>query len=278
MTSRIVSDAPDSQATRPLGLSVVIIAKNESARIRRCLESVRWATEIVVVDQCSTDGTADVCREYGARVVVRDMRAGFGEQKNFALAQASQPWILSLDADEEVTPALRAEIARAVADPGPYVAYRAPRLTSYLGRFIRHCGWYPRPVLRLVRRDHGRFTDALVHEELVADGPVGELGADLLHWSYDSLADHLRKLDLYTGLDAEMLVRRGVRVTWWRVAAKPALVFLRKYVVQRGFLEGREGLILSAMAAFAVFVTHVRAWERAAGPIERAMPETRDAR
>jgi glycosyltransferase involved in cell wall biosynthesis len=248
-------------AERPT-IAVVLITRNEARRIRRCLESVRWADEIVVVDQHSDDGTATICRELGARVVTREMTAGFGEQKNFALAQARAEWILSLDADEEVTAALREAIEMAVATPGDRVGFRMPRLTSYLGRFIRHCGWYPSPVLRLVRRGHGRFTDALVHEELVVGGPVGDLPADLLHHSYDALVEHVRKLVLYTGYDARMLERRGARLgplsAFWWLALKPPAVFVRKYVVQRGFLEGWHGFVLSAMAALAVLVNAVR--------------------
>jgi glycosyltransferase involved in cell wall biosynthesis len=240
------------------GLSVVLITRNEAARIRRCLDSVRWADEIVVVDQHSADATAAICREYGARVIARDMTAGFGEQKNFALAQATQPWVLSLDADEEVTPALRREIEAALAEPGAFVGFRMPRLTSYLGRFIRHCGWYPRPVLRLFARGRARFTDALVHEEVVVDGPVGDLTADLLHRSYDSLAEHVRKLLLYTAYDARMLERRGARAGLWGLAVKPPATFVRKYVVQAGFREGWHGFVLSAMAALVVLVNHVR--------------------
>jgi glycosyltransferase involved in cell wall biosynthesis len=244
------------------GLSVVLITRNEASRIRRCLDSVRWADEIVVVDQHSHDDTAAICREYGARVIARAMAAGFGEQKNFAIAQATRPWILSLDADEEVTPALRGALEAAMAAPGACVAFRMPRLTSYLGRFIRHCGWYPSPVLRLFQRGHGRFTDALVHEEVVADGPVGDLSADLLHHSYDRLADHVRKLLVYTAYDARMLQGRGVRLgglaAWWQLALKPPAAFLRKFVLQRGFREGWHGFVLSAMAALVVLVNAVR--------------------
>src|SRR5207245_427872 len=174
---------PAKARPRAGGGALVRGARNEAARIRRCLESVRWADEIVVVDQHSADGTPAICREYGARVVTRDMLAGFGDQKNFALAQATQPWILSLDADEEVTPALRREIETAVASPGEHAGFRMPRLTSYLGRFIRHCGWYPSPVLRLARPGPPRFTEALVHEEPLVNGPVGDLGVDLLRRS-----------------------------------------------------------------------------------------------
>ncbi len=252
------------------GLSVVLITRNEAARIRRCLDSVRWAGELVVVDQHSTDGTPAICAGYGARVFSREMVLGFGEQKNFALSQATRPWVLSLDADEVVTPALRRAIEAAIADPGDVVGFRMPRLTSYLGRFIYHCGWYPSPVLRLVRRGCGRFTDALAHEEFVADGPIGDLREDLLHYSYDTFGDHLRKLDLYTSYDSRMLARRGVRVTavsaWRFFLAKPLLVFLRKYVWQRGFLEGTHGLILCAMAAFVVLVNYVKLWEAEAAP------------
>jgi glycosyltransferase involved in cell wall biosynthesis len=244
------------------GLSVVIITRNEAHRIGRCLDSVRWADEIIVVDQHSTDGTTDLCRQVGAKVFSREMTAGFGEQKNFAIAQASQPWILSLDADEVVTRELCGAILHAIAEPSDLAGYRVRRLTNYLNRFIRHCGWYPNPVLRLFRKGAARFTDAFVHEELVVDGPVGELSGDLLHYSYDSLEEHIRKLNLYTTYDAQMLARRGVRVTPWRVPwyfiAKPLAVFLRKYLLQMGFREGWRGLVLCGMAAFVVFVNYAK--------------------
>jgi glycosyltransferase involved in cell wall biosynthesis len=247
-------------------LSVIVITRNEAARIGRCLDGVRWAEELVVVDDASTDATAEICRAHGARVIVRPMREGFGEQKAFALAQARQPWVLSIDADEVVTPALRGEIEAALADSGRYVGYRIPRLTDYLGRPIRHCGWYPLPVVRLFRRDRARFSSALVHEEVLVDGPVGILKSDLLHWSYDSLAVHAAKTRLYSGLEARMLEREGVRLgglaTWWLLVLRPAWVFARKFVVQRGWREGWHGLVLSALAAFGVFVANVRLAER----------------
>lgn len=246
-------------------LSVVLITRNEARRIRRCLDSVPWAKELVVVDQHSSDGTGEICREYGATLLLREMTAGFGEQKQFAITQATCPWILSLDADEVVTPALRRAIEAAIRDPSPYVGFKIPRLTSYLGRFIRHCGWYPSPVLRLFRRGHARFTDALVHEEAVVDGPVGELREDLLHYSYDTLSDHLQKLDVYTTYDALMLARRGICVTpmnaCWFLVGKPLVVFLRKYIWQQGFREGYHGLVLSGMAAFVTFVNYAKLWE-----------------
>ena len=246
-------------------VSVVMIVKNEAGRIRACLDSVRWAAELVVVDGGSLDGTPEICREYRARVFSREMAAGFGEQKNFAVAQATRPWILSLDADEVVTDPLRREIEDVVGRADACDGYRMPRLTWFLGRPIRRCGWYPAPVLRLFRRGRGRFNDALVHEEVIVDGRMGDLGADLLHHSYESIADHLRKLDLYAGLDARMLARRGVRLTArsapWLLVVKPFLAFVRRYVAQRGVLEGRHGLVLCASAAFVVFVNAVKLWE-----------------
>jgi glycosyltransferase involved in cell wall biosynthesis len=244
-------------AERP-EISVVLVTRNEAARIRRCLDSVRWADEIVVVDRHSRDATAAICREYGARVIEGDVAAGLGEQKAFALGQATRPWILSLDADEEVTPALRRAIEAAVAAPGACEGFRMPRLTSYLGRFIRHCGWYPSPVLRLVRRGLARFTGAEVQAEIVVDGPVGDLREDLLHHGHDSLADHVRNLLVDTAYDARMLRRRGVRRGRWRAALEPPVIFVRTYVLQHGYRDGWHGFVLSAMAALAAFVTGVR--------------------
>ena len=207
-----------------------------------------------------------IARASGARVIVRPMRDGFGEQKAFALAQARQPWVLSVDADEVVTPALRSEIEAALAASSPCVGYRIPRLTSYLGRPIRHCGWYPLPVLRLFLRDRALFTDALVHEEVLVDGPVGDLHADLLHASYDSLAVHAAKTRLYSGYEARMLERRSVRAgrlrSWWLLVLRPTWIFVRKYLGQGGWREGWHGLVLCALAAFGVFVANVRLAER----------------
>ena len=247
-------------------LSVIVITRNEAARIRRCLDGVRGAEELVVVDDARADATAEICRASGARVIVRPMPDGFGEQKAFALAQARQPWVLSVDADEVVTPALRQEIEAALADPGDHVGFRIPRLTDYLGRPIRHCGWYPRPVLRLFRRDRARFSDALVHEEVLVDGPEGDLRTDLLHWSYDSLAVHAAKTRLYSGLEARILERGGVRpgglATWWLLVVRPAWIFVRKYLLQRGWREGWHGVVLSVLTSFGVFVANVRLAER----------------
>jgi len=246
-------------------LSVIVITRNEAARIGRCLEALRWADELVVVDDDSSDATAEIAREHGARVIVRPMREGFGEQKAFALGQARHPWVLSIDADEVVTPALRGEIEAVLAAPGDHAGYRMPRLTYYLGRPIRHCGWYPLPVLRLFRRDRARFTEALVHEEVRVDGPVGDLHADLVHWSYDSLVVHAAKMRLYTGYQARMLERGGVHpdgpTRWWLLVLRPAAVFARKYVGQRGWREGWHGLVLCALAAFGVFAVGVRLGE-----------------
>src|SRR5262249_54143020 len=225
-------------------------------------------------DHDAADGPAAICRELGARVIEREMLAGFGEQKNFAIAQATQPWVLSLDADEEVTESLRREIEAAVAAPGRCVGFRMPRLTSYLGRFIRRCGWYPSPVLRLFQRGRGRFADALVLAELRAGGDVGDLRADLLPRSYETLGDHLRKLLLYTASDARMLQRRGARAGFGALALKPPAVFVRKYLAQQGYREGWHGFVLSAMAALVVLVNYIRLAELTSRlPVAGASPE-----
>jgi glycosyltransferase involved in cell wall biosynthesis len=246
-------------------ISVIIITRNEARRIRACLESLGWADEIIVVDQNSTDGTDEICRNFGARVISREMSRGFGDQKNFALAQASFPWVLSLDADEVVTPELRYSIIQALKTNAIFAGYRMPRLTNYLGQFIRRCGWYPASVLRLFRKDTGRFTDALVHEEVVVNGDVGLLTGDLLHFSYEKLSDHIRKMDLYTTYDAEMISRKGVQLNRKNMAyyffLKPILVFLKKYFLQKGYMEGVNGFILAVMAGIVTFCSYVKLWE-----------------
>ena len=163
------------------GLSVIVITKNEEAVIRRCLESVQWADEIIVVDSGSTDRTLQIAQELNARIETASGWPGFGPQKNRALDLASGNWMLSLDADEWVTPELRAAIERAMAVPDGNLAFRVPRLSSYCGRFMRHSGWWPDHVTRLFRHGQARFSDDLVHERLIVNGAVGTLREPLLH-------------------------------------------------------------------------------------------------
>jgi glycosyltransferase involved in cell wall biosynthesis len=228
-----------------MSLSVIIIAKNAEATIRRCLESVAWADEIVVVEHGSADRTADICRESGAKVHKTADWLGFGPQKNRALDLARGDWVLSLDADEWVTPELRAEIARAIAAPGGNAAFRFPRRSSFCGRFMRHSGWWPDYVTRLFRRETARFSDALVHEKLIVNGAVGTLAQPILHESVTELDQMLVKMNAYSTASAAMLHARGRTASLATALWHGGWTFFRTYVLRAGFLDGREGLMLA---------------------------------
>ena len=247
-------------------LSVVVISFNEAANIARCLDSVAFADEIVVVDSDSTDGTREIALRYTDKVITRRF-AGFGEQKQFAVEQASGDWILSLDADEWLSEALQSSLKQLMQAPSDTLAdgYTIYRLNDYLGRPMRYCGWYV-PILRLFRRGRGRFNAKLVHEEILLEGRADLLAGDILHVPYRDIFHHLEKMQRYARLDAEEIRRRGrcfdgIRA-WIHIVARPAWKFVEKYIVQQGFREGMHGLVLSLMAAFGVFLIHVHAWDR----------------
>lgn len=237
-------------------LSVIIIAKNESACIATCLKSVNFADEIIVLDSGSTDGTPEICRALGARVEITDW-PGFGPQKNRALALAQGDWVLSLDADETVSAALCAEIQRAVAADDASI-YAMPRLSRYLGRPMRHAGWWPDHVVRLFRRGCARFSDDLVHESLVFDGKLLYLTAPLDHETYTSFEEIIDKINRYSSAGAEMALRRGKDSSLSLAITKGLFAFFRTYVLRAGFLDGREGFMLAVSNAEATYYRQVK--------------------
>ncbi len=242
-------------------LSAAIIAFNEERNIRECIESVRFCDEVLVVDSGSTDRTAEIARELGARVIVKDW-PGHIEQKNFALAEARGEWVLSVDADERVSPALRAEIERELAaGGGPWDGFTMPRLSFYMGRWIRHSGWYPDRKLRLVRRGRARWGGVNPHDRLFCDGPVKHLRGDLLHYSYRDLSDHLRKIDFFTTIAAREKQRRGARGALLRLVFAPPLKFLKAYVWKLGFLDGLPGFVIAALGSAYVFLKYAKLLE-----------------
>ena len=238
-------------------LSVVIISRNEAAVIARCLESVAWADETVVLDG-STDGTAEIARKYRARVEVSGDWPGFGPQKNRALALAGGDWILSLDADEWVTPGLRAEIERALAAPGANVAFRMPRLSSYCGRFMRHAGWWPDHVTRLFKRGQARFSEDRVHERLLVDGAIGTLKAPLMHEAIRNVEEALEKMNAYSSAGALAQLERGRRSSVAGAVWHGAWTFFRTYVLRAGFLDGREGFMLAVSNAEGAYYRYLK--------------------
>ena len=234
-------------------LSVIVITHNESANIRDCLLSLGFADEVVVLDSGSTDGTPDMARDLGAVVHFSNDWPGFGPQKNRALQFARFPWVLSLDADERVSPELAAQIARVVAEDAD-VAYEIPRLTQFCGRWIHHCGWTPDYVLRLFKRDAARFSEDLVHERvLLAQGATARLSVPILHYSYPTPAHYWRKLEQYSQAWAEQRFARGENTSMLRAGLAGVVAFLRSYVLRLGFLDGAMGFAVCTMQAQAAF-------------------------
>lgn len=244
-------------------LSVTIITRDEAANLPAALDSVAWADEIVVVDSESTDATVDIARRHTSKVLVRPW-PGYVDQKNRAAAEASHDWILSLDADERVTPALADEIRGLMRGDPPAAGYRVPRLTFHLGRWIRSTDWYPDYQLRLYDRRRGRWTGRLVHESVTVDGPTADLTQDLQHFAYRDLAHHVQTIDRYTTLAARQMRDEGRTAGWTDLAVHPPAAFLRNYVLRGGFRDGVPGLVVSTLNATYVALKFAKLWELAA--------------
>ena len=253
-------------------LSVILITRNEAAHVAGCLASVAFADEWIVVDSGSSDATCDIARGCGATVIATDDWPGFGAQKNRALAQARGRWVLSLDADERVTPELAAQIRRVVADDasghdsnaeppaseGTLAAYEFSRLSNFCGQWMRHGDWYPDRVLRLFRREAGRFSNDLVHERLIVDGPTGRLTGELLHDSMPNLEGALDKMNRYTSGRALDKVRAGQGGGLAAALSHGLWAFFRCYVLRRGLLDGRLGLVLAVYVAEGTYYRYLK--------------------
>lgn len=239
-------------------LSVVIITYNEEKNLGRCLRSVRGvADEIVIVDSFSTDKTVTIAEQHGA-VVIQHAFAGYGEQKNFGTGRASHDWILSLDADEELTPQLEASI-KAVKEAPKQNVYRMPRLTNYCGKWIRHCGWYPDKQTRLYNRTKGHWREQKVHEYWAptdAADSYGLLSGDLLHYSFSSVSDHVKKIEKYTELAAIDAAAKGKTASLVKIWGSPKWHFISEYVFKLGFLDGFYGYLICKLSAHAAFLKY----------------------
>jgi len=248
-----------SETLNPNAISVIVIAKDEAHDIRDCLESVRgWVNEIVVFDSGSTDGTQALCREFGAQVTETDW-PGFGQQKQRALDAATGPWILSLDADERISPALRDEILAAVASASTSL-YRMPRESSYCGTWIRHSGWSPDYVLRLFHKDTARFSRDLVHERLIpVEGlAIATLTNKLTHYTFRDFSEVLGKINSYSTYGATQGAARGKKGGLRKALLHGFWAFFRTYVVQRGYLDGKMGLILAISNAEGTYYRYLK--------------------
>jgi glycosyltransferase involved in cell wall biosynthesis len=238
-------------------LSAIIITRNEARNIAACLDSVAFCDERIVVDCGSDDDTVKIAAAAGATVVTRPW-TGFGAQKNFALSQARGDWALSIDADERVPAALAAEILSTIPAASA-CGYEIGRLSTFLGRPMRHSGWFPDYVLRLFRREKARFSDDLVHERVICEGPIGRLAGVLDHHPVLRLEDALRRVDSYSTAGAEMLAASR-RVSFSSGLTHGMWSFLRAYVVKLGFLDGREGFLLAVANAEGTYYRYMKAW------------------
>jgi (heptosyl)LPS beta-1,4-glucosyltransferase len=241
-------------------LTVTVITRNESANIGAALDSVAWADEIVVVDSRSTDDTVALALRRTGRVLVRDW-PGYSAQKNFAAASAAHDWILSLDADERVTPELADEIRGLLGGEPAARGYRIPRVSRYLGRWIRTTDWYPDYQLRLYDRRVSTWT-GVVHEGVEVTGPVGRLRGDLQHVPYRDIAHHLQTIDRYTTLAAQQMRDRGASAGVAGLAARPLGAFLRNFVLRGGWRDGSVGFVVSVLNSYYVFLKFAKLWER----------------
>jgi glycosyltransferase involved in cell wall biosynthesis len=239
-------------------ISATIITLNEERNIARALESLRCCDEVVVVDSGSTDRTTDIACKLGARVIDSPWR-GYAGQKNYASEHASHDWVLSIDADESLSEALEAEIWQ-IKKTGPrFDAYTMPRLAQYLGRWILHSGWYPDRKIRLFDRRKARWIGDYVHESVQVNGSIGALESNLLHFTCDSLAEHLRTMDRYTTLAAEQLIDQKETIAWPKLVFDPLWTFFSTYFLKQGFRDGVEGLCIAYMAAFYNFLKYAKA-------------------
>ncbi|HEY2932858.1 MAG TPA: glycosyltransferase family 2 protein [Acidobacteriota bacterium] len=241
-----------------MNVAAILITRNEELNIEAAVQSVSWAAEIVVVDAFSTDRTPELCRRLGVRFFQREWQ-GYVNQKNFAVQQANQKWILSLDADERVTSGLQQEIL--ALPEQAHQGYRIPRRTFFLNQWIEHTSWSPDYQLRLFEKSKARWQGGRLHESVRVDGSVGVLENPLLHYSYRSVSDFLKRLDVYSRLSAEDCRERGVRVRASHLLAHPAAAFLRSYFAKRGFQDGLAGLSVSVLAAISVFFRYLKVLE-----------------
>jgi len=239
-------------------ISAAIITYNEERNIARVVESLRCCDEIVVVDSGSTDRTVELATKLGARVIESGWR-GFAGQKNYATERCENDWILSLDADEALSEALEGELWQIKKNGPEYDAYTMPRMAQYLGRWILHSGWYPDRKVRLYNRQKAKWIGNFVHESVTVSGTIGHLHASILHFTCSSLSEHLKSMDRYTTLAAEQLVDQKAHIGWTQLALEPPWTFFRTYILQRGFLDGVEGLAIAHMAALYTFLKYAKA-------------------
>ncbi len=245
-------------------ISATIITLDEQANIARAIRSVQFCDEVLVVDSGSTDRTVDIAASMGARVITNDWQ-GYAAQKNLAARRARNDWILSIDADEEVSPELARSIGRLDAKLHGCAGFDFPRLARYCGRWIRHSGWYPDRKVRLYQRNLGQWVGQYVHESVEVSGPVGHLQGNLLHYTCDTLERHRENVARYTDLAAREIQEAGRAAPAWKLLVGPIYSFFKSYLLQLGFLDGKAGFTIARMAALYVFLKYSKARRLADG-------------
>jgi len=250
-----------SQKEKREKITVLIPTYNVEGIIRDCLESVKWADEIFIVDSYSSDKTLDIVREYTDRIV-QHKYINSASQKNWAIPQCTHPWVLIVDTDERVTPELRDEILEKLKEEHPYAGFKIYRLNHFWGFKIRYCGWQNDCVLRLFKRDLGRYQDREVHADIILNGKWTYLKNKFLHWTFTSFDQYMKKFDRYTTWAAGDRDKVTKKVRWYHLTLRPAFRFFKQYILKLGFLDGVPGLVLCILASYSVFLKYAKLWER----------------
>lgn len=245
-----------------LKLSVYVMTYNEETKIKDCLESVKWADEIVVMDSFSTDKTLEICRQYTDKIIQKEF-VGFGKLRNMALDKCTHKWVLSVDADERVTDELKNEILEKLAKDPEADAYFVPRKSHFLGYWIKHCGWYPdfrQP--QFFNKTKMKYSEQLVHETYVLDGKTSYLKGHVLQYPFLSLDQFFKKMDRYSTLRAQEMHKEGKKFKISQLIINPAAMFFRMYIAKLGFLDGKVGIILSFLYSYYTMIKYIKLWEK----------------
>jgi len=242
-------------------ISILVPTFNEEKNIRDCLESVKWADEIVIVDSYSYDNTVKIAREYTDKILQHEY-INSASQKNWAIPQLSNEWIMIVDSDERVTPELKEEILKVLTDGTSYNGFYIYRKNHFLAKEIKHCGWNKDKCLRLFRKGMGKYQEREVHADIILEGKVGYLKNKLIHYTFDSFAQYIKKWDRYTSWASIDRGKKTKRVRWYYLTLRPLWRFIKQYILKLGFLDGKEGYIICKLAAMSVFMKYAKLLER----------------
>jgi len=243
-----------------LPLSVVIVTENEEKNIREALQSIKDIAEVIIVDAFSTDRTLEICREYTDKIYQAEWQ-GYARQKQMAVERAKSPWVFILDSDERFTESLREEIAHIVKNNGVYSGFYAPRKNFFLGKWIRHGGWWPDYTLRLFLKEKAIMEERKVHEKVVVNGKVGYLKNPIEHYTYRTVSDYIKKMDRYSTLSAKELREKGISPGMITMVVHPLTTFFKMFLLRGGFMDGIHGLILAVLYSYYTFLKYLKLWE-----------------